>query len=198
MASGEPPLFGRRFTIVSVIIVVLGLIYLVFRSDPQLRPRLYPPEAVASGFTNPRALAFGSDGLLYVAEAGNGGGTSGRVSRITVDGQSEVIAMGLPSNSDRGRLRPAGPTSLWPLGAAFLVTTGSAGDELIRVRRQQPSVPAADLQSVLAKVGLTGSLAPLGLAGDGEHVVILEAASATLVRLDLRDPDNPQPMVVGR
>ena len=85
MANGEQPLFGRRFTIISAIIVVLGLIYLVLRSDPELRPKLYPPEPVASGLTNPRALAFGADGLLYVAEAGYGGRTS-RPSKPDYDG----------------------------------------------------------------------------------------------------------------
>lgn len=206
MANGEQPLFGRRFTIVSAVIVVLGLIYLVLRSDPELRPRLYPPEPVATGLTNPRALAFGADGLLYVAEAGDGGRTSGQVSRITAEGQPEVIATGLPSHPERGRLRPAGPSSLWPLDGAWLVATGSADDALLRVRRQQPSVPATDLRSALAKVGLTGTLAPLGLVSDGTQVVVLEAASGTLVRLDLREPDNPQPtpvpdydpVVVGR
>ena len=198
MANGEQPLFGRRFTIISAVIVVLGLIYLVLRSDPELRPKLYPPEPVASGLTNPRALAFGADGLLYVAEAGYGGRTSGQVSRITTEGQPEVIATGLPSNPERGRLRPAGPSSLWHLDNALLIASGSADDALLRVRRQQPSVPATDLRAALAKVGLTGTLAPLGLVGDGTHVVVLEAASATLVRLDLREPDNPQPTVVGR
>ena len=198
MANGEQPLFGRRFTIVSAVIVVLGLIYLVLRSDPELRPRLYPPEPVAMGLTNPRALAFGADGLLYVAEAGDGGRTSGQVSRITADGQPEVVASGLPSNAERGRLRPAGPSSLWPLDGAWLVATGSADDALLRVNRQQPSAPATDLRAALAKVGLTGTLAPLGLVSDGTQVVVLEAASGTLVRLDLREPDNPQPTVVGR
>ena len=198
MAKGEQHLFGRRFTIISAVIVVLGLIYLVLRSDPELRPRLYPPEPVVSGLTNPRALAIGADGLLYVAEAGGGGQTSGQVSRITAEGQPEAVATGLPSNAERGRLRPAGPSSVWPLDGAFLVVTGSADDALLRVRRQQPSVPATDLRSALAKVGLTGTLAPLGLVVDGTQVVILEAASATLVRLDLREPDNPQPTVVGR
>ncbi len=206
MANGEQPLFGRRFTIVSAIIVVLGLIYLVLRSDPELRPRLYPPEPVATGLTNPRALAFGADGLLYVAEAGASGCTSGQVSRITTEGQLEVIATGLPSNPELGRLRPAGPSSLWPLDGAWLVATGSADDALLRVRRQQPSVPATDLRAALAKVGLTGTLAPLGLVADGTQVVVLEAASATLVRLDLRAPDTPRPtpvpdydpVVVGR
>ena len=198
MANSEPSLFGRRFTIVSAVIVVLGLIYLVLRSDPELRPELYPPEPVASGLTNPRALAFGADGLLYIAEAGDGGRASGQVSRITAEGQPEVIATGLPSNPERGRLRPAGPSSLRPVEDAFLVVTGSADDALLRVRRQQPSVPATDLRSALAKVGLTGTLAPLGLVGDGTRVVVLEAASGTLVRLDLREPDNPQPTVVGR
>ena len=72
---------------------------------------------VVSGFNSPRGLAFGPDGLLYVAEAGTGGtmstagqcpqepapvgpltgGFTARVSRITVAGVRETFASGLPS-----------------------------------------------------------------------------------------------------
>lgn len=70
-----------------------------------------------SGFTNPRGLAFGPDGLLYVAEAGTGGtlttagqcdqepapvgpftgGFTARISRISPAGERETLADGLPS-----------------------------------------------------------------------------------------------------
>ena len=71
-----------------------------------------PRTVVATGLLNPRGLAFGPDGSLYVAEAGAGGhehvkvtkgdsqyhvGKTGRVSRLSPDGTLTVVANGLPS-----------------------------------------------------------------------------------------------------
>ena len=73
---------------------------------------------VASGLNDPRGVAFGPDGHLYVAEAGAGGSTlstvgqcdqvappvgpfvggfTGRIVKITGHGQVKVVADGLPS-----------------------------------------------------------------------------------------------------
>ncbi|MFB3786130.1 MAG: ScyD/ScyE family protein [bacterium] len=98
-------------------------------------------EVVASNLDNPRGLAFGPDGALYVAEAGKGGngpclknaddedtclGTSGAVTRI-YQGQQERIAVDLPSMAPQGGGNAAGPHSIviTSQGAYCLVGLGS-------------------------------------------------------------------------
>lgn len=89
-------------------------------------------QVVMSGLDNPRGLAFGPDGGLYVAEAGSGGagaslrdasgtvvsyGATGAVSRFLNGVQSQVIT-GLPSLADQTTSPPgAGATGLQ--GLAF-------------------------------------------------------------------------------
>lgn len=74
----------------------------------------------ASGLEAPRGLVFGSDGTLYIAEAGLGGtnstgtsceqvpapvgpytgGTTARISKVTPKGALSVLSTGLPSSVD--------------------------------------------------------------------------------------------------
>ena len=88
----------------------------------------------ATGLTNPRGLAFGPDGHLYVAEAGVGGGqvpadidpdcpvmvnvfspyTAGYSGRVLADGTTEIVADGLPSVTDNTQ------TSFGPTDLAFI------------------------------------------------------------------------------
>ena len=88
-------------------------------------------QVVMSGLNNPHGLTFGSDGSLYVAEAGSGGpgasilsgdgstvsyGTTGAVSRYFQGKQSQIIT-GLPSLADQ-TTRPvagAGSTGLYDI-----------------------------------------------------------------------------------
>jgi hypothetical protein len=74
------------------------------------------PTPVATGLDNPRGLTFGSDGTLYVAEAGRGGsgpcfpnsaneevclGLTGGITQVR-DGVQSRIAAGLPSLAGEG------------------------------------------------------------------------------------------------
>jgi glucose/arabinose dehydrogenase len=97
----------------------------------------------AMGLTSPRGLTFGPDGLLYVAEAGVGGGDvpsdirpgcdeivnvfspytagySGRVLRVRRDGTTEVVVDGLPSATDN-TFTNFGPTDVAFLGGTLYV-----------------------------------------------------------------------------
>jgi hypothetical protein len=88
------------------------------------------PQPVMTGLNNPRGLAVGPEGALYVAEAGSGGpgacvpqpdgpgtrcyGATGAITRLW-RGQQERIATGLPSIA----AQPAGDTAAGPQHISF-------------------------------------------------------------------------------
>jgi hypothetical protein len=104
-----------------------------------------PFEVVARGLDNPRGLAFGPDGALYVAEAGQGGtgpcgqsgeggqvcfGKSGAVTRLK-DGSQKRLIRGLPSLAGKDGSAATGPSDVSVLGKAgslrLLVAVGGFG-----------------------------------------------------------------------
>jgi hypothetical protein len=110
-------------------------------------------ETVASGLDNPRGLAFGPDGHLYVAEAGRGGdgpcfvgpegpscfGLSGAVTRINLNrGEQARVLTGLPSYAADGTGgTPDGSSAIGPMHIAFsgssrFVTFGLGADPALR------------------------------------------------------------------
>lgn len=98
---------------------------------------------VASGLHNPRGLAFGPDGLLYVAEAGGQGegecfdgpegpvcvGSTGAVARIVAPDDVERVVEGIANTGAEGTGDNAtGPHDLTFLGDTLYVVTGLGAD----------------------------------------------------------------------
>jgi len=102
---------------------------------------------VAAGLDNPRGLAFGPDGSLYVAEAGRGGGgpcitgpeggtvcfgTSGAVTKIS-HGRTWRVVRGLPSFGDQdGGGNAIGPSDVSFRGRDLYLTVGLGADPATR------------------------------------------------------------------
>jgi hypothetical protein len=102
-------------------------------------------QVIASGLDNPRKLAFGPDGALYVAEAGRGGlsslcsidpgtganrcyGPTGAITRITGIGIQQRVLTGLPSIAPADGNNAAGPNDIGFGFASAWVLVGYAGN----------------------------------------------------------------------
>jgi hypothetical protein len=138
---------------------------------------------IASGLDNPRGLAFGSDGALYVAEAGRGGtstacapapdppfanrcyGPSGAITRILAINDQRRVVVGLPSIAPANGGNAQGPVDIdFGLGATF-VTIGFAGNPALR----------APLEAVGAQMG---RLVRINSIGQPETLLDLSAHEA--------------------
>ncbi|MGC4112666.1 MAG: ScyD/ScyE family protein [Nocardioides sp.] len=124
----------------TVCAVVLGPAPATGRSAPE-RARGVALKIVAHGLHGPRDIAFGPHGVMYVAEAGQGGtgtcvaggdgpscfGWTGSVMRVRKGKQHRVLS-GLASLSDQGtHASPIGPSGLAVVGGHTLVLTSGLG-----------------------------------------------------------------------
>jgi hypothetical protein len=145
----------------SVAVVLLGGVLLggsaesagaAARFTPAAAARLTPaarPWTVASGLDNPRGIALGSHGELFVAEAGKGGpgpcrtgpeggevcyGPSGSITEV-VRGEQHRILEGLPSLAAGGGARAIGPSDVTVgHGGKLYYTVGLGADPSVRKR----------------------------------------------------------------
>jgi plastocyanin/sugar lactone lactonase YvrE len=121
-------------------------------------------EVYASGLVNPKALAFGADGTLYVAESGKPGevmvplpvnfggtgpvGTNARVSRIPAGGQRQDLVTGLPNVGLYGGIEMLGATGVAFLGGTlYELAAGhiTVSPTLSRVTPDGTLQPVADI-----------------------------------------------------
>ena len=97
-------------------------------------------EVFATGFVNPRGIAFRSDGSMFVAEAGNGGeqsvevgrekphqiGKTGQITRVSPGGTRYSMAYGIPSIVTAVG-EEVGPSALTFIDDTLYVLTASGG-----------------------------------------------------------------------
>jgi hypothetical protein len=146
---------------------------------------------VAQGLDSPRHLAFGSDGDLFVAEAGRGGagpcfvggegpacmGDSGAVTKVDRWGRQSRIATGLASMANTpGNDNAIGPHGITVLGEdGVIITNGgptqpkdAAGETILRETLAKQN-PVADLFGRVLAIGRRGKLAKLADIWDFER-----------------------------
>ena len=134
------------------------------------------PVVMAQGLDNPRGLAFGPDGAIYVVEAGRGGtsalclanptgpgqrcyGPTGAVTRVLTGAplQQARVLGGLPSIAVSSGAEAAGPHDIDFTADAAYITVGSGGDPVTLQPFRQAGIPLGRLLGV----SLTGVVTPL-------------------------------------
>jgi sugar lactone lactonase YvrE len=156
-------------------------------------------EPFATGLNQPRGMAFGASGDLFVAEAGAKaiGPNSGRVLRISPRGEQSVVAANLPFTPLPGH-GDVGAADVAILGSALYVLTGEGHAALARsVLRVLPDRSVQPIASLLnfAAAGLSPDLIGSGLvaanpyalaaAPDGSALYVADGASGRVLRVGL-------------
>lgn len=159
---------GLAFLIAAVLFAPISLATVSAQETPA-------PLVIASGLDNPRGLAFGPGGALFVAEAGRGGtselclpnpenpeqqqcyGATGSITQITGIGVHQRVLTGLPSIAVAGGAAAIGPHDIeFAFGAAWL-TVGLGADPALRA----PFEAAGIKLDSLYQITFTGQVTPL-------------------------------------
>ena len=154
-------------------VVLLAITLAVFALSVPLSYAQSSRLVVASGLDNPRGLAFGPDGFLYVVEAGRGGdstlclpptgamapqrcfGPSGAITRVVGLGDHQRVVTGLPSAAGPTGREATGPHDIaFGFGAAW-ITTGLGGDPAVRANFEANGIRFGRL----TRINLTGQRA---------------------------------------
>jgi hypothetical protein len=133
------------------------------------------PVVMATGLDNPRGLAFGPDGAIYVVEAGRGGtstlclpnpggapgqrchGPTGAVTRVTSPGVHGRVLTGLPSLAGPTGAEATGPHDIdFGFDRAF-ITVGSGGDPALLAPFKAAGINLASL----LMISYTGVITPV-------------------------------------
>jgi hypothetical protein len=134
------------------------------------------PTVMATGLDNPRGLAFGPDGAIYVAEAGRGGastlcmpnpggapgtrcyGPTGAITRVVSAGVHSRVLAGLPSLAGPTGAGATGPHDIdFGFDRAF-VTIGSGGDPALLAPFKAAGI---DTLASLLMISYTGQITPV-------------------------------------
>ncbi|MCC7126401.1 MAG: ScyD/ScyE family protein [Acidobacteria bacterium] len=131
-------------------------------------------QVIATALDNPRGLALGPDGNIYVVEAGRGGtstlclpnpegpgticyGASGAVTRITSPGVQARVLTGLPSLATPSGDRATGPHDIaFGFGNAYIIV-GSGGDPAALAPFRTANIPLG----MILQVSLSGQVTPV-------------------------------------
>lgn len=144
-ARSAPPPGRRAGCLRRVVAALLGVALFGVAGTALAGP--YASTVIASGLNNPRGLAFGSDGALYVAEAGVASGTgpsvvvrgdpllyttSGSITRIAGASQSRVYS-GLASDYNTNTHDVTGPNDIvFTTAGVARIAIGAGFDPTLR------------------------------------------------------------------
>ncbi|MFQ5340500.1 MAG: ScyD/ScyE family protein [Anaerolineae bacterium] len=196
----------RLLTAATVLLGILALVFVPIAAADD-SPSV---TVIAGGLDNPRGLAFGSDGALYVVEAGRGDpgcaeedrvdgpfgpacyGPTGAVTRI-LDGQQERIATGLSSFASPEGRQAFGPHDIsFGQDGAFVVVGAcfASNDSCGRLLhlsdggewRESANITAWELDNNVdnAHEGESNAYAVLPLS---DERIVVDAAGNTLLRV---------------
>ena len=145
---------------------------------------------VADDLANPRGLALGPDGALYVAEAGDDA-VGGRITRIGADGSQARVVAGLPHSVNAG-VEDVGTSALaFRGGDLYAVEAEAAGDlasALLRVRdgRAEKAADLLEFENRVNPDGLGLESNPFALLYESaeDRFYATDSAGNSLVRID--------------